>query len=126
MSTWILPLPHASSGIRVAIKDLIDLDGTPTTGGSRVLKAAHEPASADAACLGGLRAAGAAFVGKSNLHELACGSTGVNPHFGTPTNPFDPALIPGGSSSGNAFGTWPVARTTIKLVVGWGPRPGLH
>ena len=59
-------------------------------------------ADADAACLAGARAAGAAIVGKANLHELAFGGAGVNEWYGTPVNPLDPALLPGGSSSGSA------------------------
>lgn len=73
----------------MAIKDLLDVAGTPTTGGCAVLAKLARPAALDAACLAGLRAADAAFVGKANLHELACGGTGVNQHFGTPVNPFD-------------------------------------
>src|SRR5581483_11973722 len=57
---------------------------------------------ADAACLAGARAAGARIVGKTNLHELAMLPIGTNPWFGTPVNPLDPDLIPGGSSSGSA------------------------
>ena len=90
------------TGPRVAIKDLIDVAGTPTTAACAVLARQAEPAERDAACLAGLRAADVAIVGKANLHELACGGTGINPHFGTPVNPFDPACIPGGSSSGSA------------------------
>ena len=41
-------------------------------------------------------------MGKTNLHELCFGATGVNPHYGTPVNPLDPTRIPGGSSSGSA------------------------
>src|SRR5207237_4097765 len=44
----------------------------------------------------------ARVVGKVNLHELAYGTTGINPWFGTATNPLDPARVPGGSSSGSA------------------------
>ena len=44
----------------------------------------------------------AAIVGKTNLHELAFGATGTNPWLGTPANPLDALLIPGGSSSGSA------------------------
>jgi amidase len=102
MSTWILRLDQPGTGPRVAIKDLIDVAGTPTTGGCRVLADLALPASHDAACLAGLRAADAAIVGKANLHELACGGTGVNEHYGTPVNPLDPTRIPGGSSSGSA------------------------
>jgi len=90
------------AGPRVAIKDLIDVVGTPTTAACPVVARQARPAERDAACLAGLRAVDAAIVGKANLHELACGGTGVNRHFGTPRNPFDPACIPGGSSSGNA------------------------
>src|SRR5687768_9341760 len=96
-ATWILRMDAPGSGPRVAIKDLIDVAGTPTTAACPVLARQAEPAGRDAACLAGLRAADAAIVGKANLHELACGGTGVNAHFGTPRNPFDPACIPGGS-----------------------------
>jgi amidase len=95
-------MDEPGAGPRVAVKDLIDVVGTPTTAGCPVLAATAEPASRDAACLAPLRAADAAIVGKANLHELACGGTGVNPHYGTPVNPIDPTCIPGGSSSGNA------------------------
>jgi amidase len=60
------------------------------------------PAARDAACLAGARAAGAQIVGKTNLHELAMLPLGTNQWFGTPINPLDPALVPGGSSSGSA------------------------
>ncbi|MCB0962958.1 MAG: amidase [Acidimicrobiales bacterium] len=105
---WITALdpdrdPRARpDGIRVAVKDCIDVAGTVTTAGSPVVAAAAEPAIADAACLGGFRAAGARLVGKANLHELCFGGSGVNPHYGTPTNPIDPSRVPGGSSSGSA------------------------
>ena len=115
MSTWILRLDEPGRGLRVAIKDLIDVAGAPTTGGSRVLAGLARPAARDAACLAGLRAVGAALIGKANLHELACGGTGVNPHFGTPRNPFDPALIPGGSSSGSAVA---LATGEVDLALG--------
>jgi amidase len=101
-ATWILRMDEPGTGPRVAIKDLIDVVGTPTTAACKVLAATAAPAIADAACLAPLRAADVAIVGKTNLHELACGGTGVNPFFGTPLNPFDPDCIPGGSSSGNA------------------------
>ena len=101
-ATWILRMDEPGTGPRVAIKDLIDVAGTPTTAACAVLARQAEPAERDAACLAGLRAADVAIVGKANLHELACGGTGVNQHFGTPVNPFDPACIPGGSSSGSA------------------------
>ncbi len=98
----------APGALRLGVKDLIDMAGTPTTNGSKVIasSAGGGPATADAACLAGARAAEArgevAIVGKTNLHELAFGVTGINPWFGTPVNPVDPRLAPGGSSSGSA------------------------
>lgn len=89
-------------GVRLAVKDCIDLAGTVTTAGSPAVAEGAQPAAADAECLAGFRAAGARIVGKANLHELCFGSSGVNPHYGTPPNPFDPRRIPGGSSSGSA------------------------
>jgi amidase len=94
------------SGLRVAVKDLIDMAGLPTTAGCRAVADTALPAGRDAACLAGLRAAmargEARFVGKTNLHELAFGISGINAAFGTPVNPLDPRRIPGGSSSGSA------------------------
>ena len=105
MSTWIVQSGFGY-GARVAVKDLIDVAGLPTTNGSKVIAATATPAEADAACLAGTRAAekagNAVIMGKTNLHELAFGVTGINPWFGTPVNPLDPSLVPGGSSSGSA------------------------
>ncbi|MBI2710723.1 MAG: amidase [Actinobacteria bacterium] len=102
MATFVVRMDGGGGGARLAVKDCIDVAGVPTTAGSRVVAAMAEAAPADAACLAGARAAGARIVGKANLHELCFGSTGVNPWFGTPRNPLDPALVPGGSSSGSA------------------------
>jgi amidase len=115
MSTWILRLDQPGRGPRVAIKDLIDVAGTPTTGACKVLAATAAPAERDAACLAGLRAADVAVVGKTNLHELAAGGTGVNPFYGTPVNPLDPTRIPGGSSSGSAVA---VATGEVDVALG--------
>src|SRR5438552_15995402 len=90
------------AGVRLAVKDIIDVEGVPTTAGSRALERRAAPAERDADCLAGARAAGARLVGKANLHEFAMLPIGTNPWFGTPTNPLDPTLIPGGSSSGSA------------------------
>lgn len=89
-------------GIRVAVKDCIDVAGVVTTAGSPAVAESARPAASDADCLAGARAVGARIVGKANLHELCFGSTGINPHYGTPVNPIDPRRIPGGSSSGSA------------------------
>ena len=102
MSTFITRLDATGNGPRLAVKDIIDIAGVPTTGGSRALERIALPAERDAACMAGARAAGARIVGKVNLHELAVLPLGTNPWFGTPTNPLDPTLIPGGSSSGSA------------------------
>ena len=106
MSTFITVLDEGRGPLRVAVKDLIDIAGVPTTAGCRAVARRAEPAAADAPCLAGLRAAvedgRARIVGKANLHELAAGATGINPWFGTPRNPLDPRLVPGGSSSGSA------------------------
>jgi amidase len=92
----------SGGGVRLAVKDCIDVAGVVTTAGCRAVAEAAQPALIDAACLAGARAAGVQIVGKTNLHELCFGSTGVNPHYGTPVNPLDPTRIPGGSSSGSA------------------------
>ncbi|HEY6493568.1 MAG TPA: amidase [Trebonia sp.] len=106
MATWIVTDSAPGAGPRVAVKDLIDMAGLPTTAGSRPVADRARPAEQDAACLAGLRAAmdagQARLVGKTNLHELAFGITGVNEAFGTPVNPLDPLRMPGGSSSGSA------------------------
>ena len=90
---------EAGPGVRVAVKDLLDMVGLPTTAGSPAVDPL--PAAGDAACLAGVRA-GAVVVGRTVMHELAYGITGVNAWQGTPTNPLDACLVPGGSSSGAA------------------------
>lgn len=102
MSTFITRLDGNGTGPRVAVKDLIDVEGVPTTAGCRAVERTALAADRDAACMAGLRAADARIVGKANLHELAMLPIGTNPWFGTPVNPLDAALIPGGSSSGSA------------------------
>jgi Amidase len=86
MSTWIVREGSGGgAGPRVAVKDIIDMAGLPTTAACRALAERAEPAVADAPCLAGLRAAmgrgEARFVGKTNLHELAFGISGVNAAF---------------------------------------------
>ena len=85
MATFITRMPSSGDGIRLAVKDLIDVAGVPTTAGSRALANAAA-AERDAPCLAGTRAAGARIVGKANLDELAFGASGVNEYFGTPVN----------------------------------------
>jgi len=88
-------------GPTIAIKDCIDIEGMPTRAGSAAL-ADILPAQRNAVVVDALIRAGWHIVGKTTMHELAYGMTGVNPFAGTPLNPQDPALIPGGSSSGSA------------------------
>jgi amidase len=102
VSTFITTLPATGTGPRLAVKDLIDIRGTITTAGSRALAESATPAQDDAPCMAGARAADAVIVGKANLYELAFGASGTNPWYGTPVNPLDPDLVPGGSSSGSA------------------------
>jgi amidase len=102
MTTFITKLDATGNGPRLAVKDIIDVEGVPTTAGCRAVERTAQPAAADAPCLAGARAADARLVGKANLHELAVLPIGTNPWFGTPVNPLDPGLIPGGSSSGSA------------------------
>jgi aspartyl-tRNA(Asn)/glutamyl-tRNA(Gln) amidotransferase subunit A len=86
-------------GLPITIKDLFNVAGESTAAGSLVLERAS-PATEDAPVVARLRAAGAVIIGKTNMTEFAFSGLGLNPHFGTPSNPFDRARIPGGSSSG--------------------------
>jgi aspartyl-tRNA(Asn)/glutamyl-tRNA(Gln) amidotransferase subunit A len=76
------------------------VQGTPTTAASRVRTA--QPATADAPAIANLRTAGAVFVGKTNLHEYALGTTSEDSAFGAVRNPIDPGRSAGGSSGGSA------------------------
>jgi len=87
-------------GIPYACKDLFDVSGIPTTGGSRVL--ADNIAELDADVVTRMNQVGAIFIGKNNLHEFAYGATGENALYGTTPNPYDQARLAGGSSSGSA------------------------
>jgi aspartyl-tRNA(Asn)/glutamyl-tRNA(Gln) amidotransferase subunit A len=87
-------------GVPVSIKDLFDLAGTPTTAASRVRE--HHRAAADAAAVARLRQAGAVFIGKTNLHEFAFGTTNEDSAYGPARNPYDRSRSPGGSSGGSA------------------------
>jgi len=87
-------------GVPVAVKDEMDQAGYPTTLGTVIH--GGEPATADASCVASLRAAGAVLLGKTNMHEIGMGVTGLNPHYGACRNPYDPRCVTGGSSSGPA------------------------
>lgn len=87
-------------GFAVAVKDIIDVAGVPTTAGTSALPAPVP--DRDAPVVAAIRAAGGGIVGKANLHEWAIGLTSVNPSFGRVGNPRFPDLIAGGSSGGSA------------------------
>jgi aspartyl-tRNA(Asn)/glutamyl-tRNA(Gln) amidotransferase subunit A len=94
------------AGLAVSVKDLFDVAGVPTTGGSAAM--ADAPAATqDCPAVARLRAAGAALIGHTNLSEFAYSGVGLNPHPGTPANPVTAVLdatprVPGGSTSGGA------------------------
>lgn len=90
-------------GLPVSIKDLFDVKGETTRAGSIALDGAP-PARAHAPVVKRLLAAGAVLVGRTNMTEFAFSGLGLNPHYGTPRNPYDrqTGRIPGGSSSGAA------------------------
>src|SRR5499426_4185206 len=115
-------------GVPIALKDLVDLQGRVTTGGSKVWADRVSPVTATLARR--LIAAGMIVLGKTHTVEFAMGSFGTNTHLGTPRNPWDPAVhrTPGGSSSGSAVavsaGLAPVAIGTdtggsVRLPAAW-------
>ncbi len=89
-------------GLPVSLKDLFDVAGEVTRAGSKIME--NVARRADAAAVARLRAAGAVFIGRTNMVEFAFGGVGLNPHYGTPKNPWDRknGRVPGGSSSGAA------------------------
>jgi len=96
------PLPP-TAGLIVSIKDLFDIAGDVTTSGSVLLRDAA-PAARDAEVVQRLKQAGFIAIGRTNMTEFAFSGLGLNPHYGTPLNPYDrkSSRIPGGSSSGAA------------------------
>lgn len=96
--------PSPLAGLPVSVKDLFDEAGSTTKAGSMVLADAP-PASMDAPAIQRLKQAGLISVGRTTMTEFAFSGIGINPHFGTPTNPWhrNEKRIPGGSSSGAAI-----------------------
>ncbi|KAG9444044.1 hypothetical protein H6P81_015384 [Aristolochia fimbriata] len=88
-------------GVPIAVKDEIDCLPYPTTGGTTWLHKVR-PCKRDACCVQHLRSCGAILVGKTNMHELGTGISGINPHYGVTKNPYNIKKICGGSSSGSA------------------------
>lgn len=87
-------------GVPVAVKDELDVAGMPTTVGTGFL--GKTPAQQDATVVARLRAAGALIIGKTNMHEIGIGVTGINPNHGSARNPYHLDHVTGGSSSGSA------------------------
>jgi aspartyl-tRNA(Asn)/glutamyl-tRNA(Gln) amidotransferase subunit A len=87
-------------GIPLGLKDLINMAGVSTTAGSKFFT--EQLPGEDAPVVSKLKHSGGVVLGKTNLHEIALGVTGVNPHYGVVKNPWDPSRISGGSSSGSA------------------------
>ncbi len=89
-------------GLPVSLKDLFDLQGFPTSCGSRFYAEQCGVATDDSAVAARLRAQGAVIVGKTHLHQLAYGITGENADYGDCAQPGAPQWLTGGSSSGAA------------------------
>ena len=99
-SLTVGPGDNPLKAIPYACKDLFDVKGIVTSGGSRVL--ADNIAAHDAEVVTRMNRVGAVFIGKNNLHEFAYGATGENTLYGTTPNPYDQSRLAGGSSSGSA------------------------
>jgi aspartyl-tRNA(Asn)/glutamyl-tRNA(Gln) amidotransferase subunit A len=91
--------PGPLQGVPVAVKDVVDVAGSRTTAGSKILR--ENVATRDAAAVARLRAAGAVILGKLNTHEFAFGALTTSPHFGPARNPWSPDRVCGGSSGGS-------------------------
>ena len=121
-------------GIPIALKDLIEIEGKVTTGGSLVWR--DRQSRCTATLVRRLIAAGLIVIGKTHTVEFAMGGWGTNQHRGTPWNPWDPktAHTPGGSSSGSGvavaagFAPWAVGTDTggsVRLPASWCGLSGL-
>ena len=87
-------------GLIISVKDLFDVKGYHTRGGTKFLE--PDISISDAKCISNIRKAGGLLLGHTNMTELAYSGLGINPHYGTPDNPLYPGAVPGGSTSGGA------------------------
>ena len=101
------------AGVPTVIKDNLNLTGTPTTCGSRML--AHYVSPYTASAVTRLQQAGAIVIGKANMDEFAMGSSTETGAFGATQNPWDPSRVPGGTSGGSAAA---VASGMVPLSLG--------
>ena len=102
LNAFISLTDERGDGPAVAVKDLVDVRGTVTTGGGVILP--NAVAERDAPVVEAIRRrSGAVVVGKANLHEWAFGATSNNPHYGPVRNPHDRERVAGGSSGGSAI-----------------------
>jgi indoleacetamide hydrolase len=105
--------PGPLAGVPLAVKDNLDTRDLPTSGGTPALRGSRP--GRDQHAVERLRTAGAAVVGKTNLHELALGITSNNAAFGAVRNPYDPSRSAGGSSGGSAVA---VATGVVPIALG--------
>lgn len=100
LNAFISLTDEEGEGPVVAVKDVVDVRGSTTTAGATLLPTVAAPE--DAPVIREIRRHGCVIVGKTNLHEWACGLSSANPHYGHVLNPADLNRIPGGSSGGSA------------------------
>lgn len=102
-------------GMPITWKDVFDVEGTVDGTAGSASRSTSPRASADGRLVRRARDLGLITIGKTNLSELAFSGLGINQHYGTPINPNDPTLVPGGSSSGAAVA---VATRLVPIAVG--------
>ena len=100
-------------GLVISVKDLFDVKGYKTRGGSKFLEGQIKIKDAD--CVALVRKSGGLLLGHTNMTELAYSGLGINPHYGTPDNPVYKGSIPGGSTSGGAVS---IALNIADIAIG--------